>query len=72
MQALRRHEPMTTEQAAAYLHIDERRIRVWHSRGLITPTNRGCRPLEWDLWEILRILRPSDIEEVELHRCDSA
>lgn len=72
VQALRRHAPMTTDQAAEYFGINPHRIQVWHSRGLIKPTNPGCKPLEWDLWDILRILRPNDVEEVELHRCDSA
>ncbi|MDK9332639.1 hypothetical protein FAM23868_001979 [Propionibacterium freudenreichii] len=72
VQALRRHEPMTTDQAAKYFRIDPHRIQVWHSRGLIKPTNPGCKPLEWDLWEILRILRPNDVEEVESQCCNSA
>ena len=61
-----RKRDMTTDEIAAEFHIDPARLRKWAERGLVKPTNPGCKPCTWRPWDVLRVLHPDIVEAIEV------
>ncbi len=61
----RRKPPMTTDRLADLLGIQPERIRKWHERRRIKPTNPGRKPLTWLPWDAVSLLYPDIAADID-------
>lgn len=67
----RRRPPLSTQMVAEVFRIDQSLLWAWHKRGRIEPTNPGCKPLMWLPWDVVGVLYPDIVADINRRDSDT-
>lgn len=67
----RRRPPLSTQMIAEIFGIDQSLLWAWHKRGRIEPTNPGGKPLMWLPWDVVGVLYPDIVADINRRDSDT-